>query len=161
MTYTRAAAKEITVDKTADADRALMRLKIPGRAEHIGEMRRAVASMLGHLEMTEDEKADIMLAFGEACNNAIVHGKGSRNGCMEVVCRLETTPLRQSRLHIDVQNPGNGFHPERDARLFAMPQAEDYADHGRGLPLMRMLMDDVQVLSLNGNTIVRLTKVLG
>lgn len=142
---------------------SLLRLRVPSRSEHVGEMRGAIAGMLCGLPLSDEARADILLAVGEACNNAIIHGKAEReDDALEVVCRVASnTGRRPRRLEIDVQNPGNGFHPGRDTAVFAMPKAEDFTDHGRGLPLMRILMDDVQVLSVNGNTIVRLTKDLG
>jgi anti-sigma regulatory factor (Ser/Thr protein kinase) len=39
-----------------------------------------------------------------------------------------------------------------------MPDAESLAEHGRGMALMEMVMDSVQYLSDNGNTVVRMRK---
>ncbi len=69
---------------------------------------------------------------------------------MRVTCRL-----RDDALEIDVANGGNGFHPTAPA---GMPRAETLAEHGRGLALMEMMMDAVEYLWEDGNTIVRMRK---
>ena len=95
------------------------------------------------------------MAVGEACSNAVLYGGHDiSDPHVRVTCVLPAP----GRLQIDVQNQGNGFHPNL-AALAALPPPADFATHGRGFALMRALVDDVQVLSDGHNTIVRLTKI--
>lgn len=138
-----------------DAVRELVELRIPGRCEYIGVAREAVAAVAEQLHLSRDDRAAVKLAVGEACNNAVFHARRNcpdSSGCVIIACRLLTP---DDLLEIDVTNQGNGFHPEHPA---PMPEAEVLAEHGRGLPLMEMLVDSVEYLSRNGNTTVRLRK---
>jgi len=138
----------------------LFALDLPARAECLGTARHAVADVAGQLHLNTEDTCDLLLAVGEACNNALLHGSGAASGSLQIRCRLNCAgairPVRA--LQIDVTNAGNGFLPKKGDKVFSMPKAEDLTGHGRGLPLMRQLMDDVQVICENGNTVVRLTK---
>lgn len=109
------------------------------------------------LHLSTEATCDLLLAVGEACNNAILHGSRSSEGPVRVRCRLDKPATKDRALQVDIANQGNGFVPEKGTR-FAMPDAEEMTGHGRGLPLMQQLVDDMQILCENGSTVVRLTK---
>lgn len=138
----------------------LFNLQLPARAEYLGKTREALTSVAEQLHLTTEDACDLMLAVGEACNNAVQHGSNSARAALQVRCLLDSrSDAGKSRaVRVLVANSGNGFLPVKSDRVFLMPEAEDLAGHGRGLPLMRELMDDVQVFCENGNTVVRLTK---
>ncbi len=130
-----------------------LHIEFPAAPEHVGRARRAVAEFLCRRAWNGDDADALLLAVGEACNNAVNYGGlASADPRLIVSCQ----PLDGQRLQVDVRNQGNGFHPDLSA-FGQMPDAE-FATHGRGFGLMLALVDQVQVLSDGENTIVRLTK---
>jgi serine/threonine-protein kinase RsbW len=98
----------------------------------------AVSEVLERREVPEQKRLEIALALQEALANAIVHGCGN-DPSKEVRCRLQTDS--QSHILITVTDPGPGFRPD----LVPDPNRTEslYADHGRGVYLIRQLMDEV------------------
>lgn len=129
-------------------------LEVPATPESVGQVRRRLAEFTHYQAWPEEDAADLLLAVGEACNNAVNYGgKDFTNPILFVLCRR----LTSDALQVDIRNQGNGFHPNLE-QLGQLPDFDDFATHGRGFGLMLALVDDVQVLSDGGNTIVRLTK---
>ncbi|MFZ0201126.1 MAG: ATP-binding protein [Candidatus Sulfotelmatobacter sp.] len=114
-------------------------LSVPADAEAIGRVVDAISETLEHLEVPEQKRFEIALAVQEALANAVVHGCGN-DPSKEVRCRLQSNP--EGRILISVTDPGPGFNPKR----VPDPKREEnvYADHGRGVFLIRQLMDEVQ-----------------
>jgi len=77
----------------------------------------------------------------------VVHGCGN-DPTKFVHCRMQSDP--DGRIVITVTDPGPGFRPD----LLADPKQREnlYADHGRGVYLIRQLMDEVK-FERNGNEI--------
>ena len=143
-------SRPVEADKEADG----LYLEVPAQPEQVGKARRAVADFLRLQAWSDDDAGDLLLAMGEACNNAVNYGgRGSADPRLLVSCR----PLHPHCLQIDIRNQGNGFHPDLHA-CGQIPAAEEFATHGRGFGLMLALVDDVQVVSDGENTTVRLTK---
>jgi anti-sigma regulatory factor (Ser/Thr protein kinase) len=137
-------------------------MTMPAEPEFVAFARRAVQDVARQLRMDKDTTSDIMLAVGEACNNGVLYGAvRSSNRVLSITCRV-SHPMthKDDLLEIDVRNHGNGFAGSVDWSEHAMPPAELLADHGRGLPLMRSVVDQVDIISENGDTIVRLIKRL-
>ncbi len=134
--------------------RETLSLQIAAAPELIGAVRRRVADHARALAFGEDDVYALTLAVGEACSNAVSYGGAGLPDPQVVVTCAVPAP---GRLQIDIQNQGNGFHPDLPA-LAALPAPDAFAVHGRGFALMQALMDDVQVLSDGSNTVVRLTK---
>ena len=133
---------------------ATLTIKVAAEPEFISVVRHQIASHMRTLALAEDMIDSVVLAVGEACSNAVSYGKAqSAQPKLLVTCSCS----HQGNLQIDIQNEGNGFHPEL-ASIAHLPNPESYATHGRGFALMRALMDEVVVLSKNGSTVVRLTK---
>ncbi len=129
------------------------RIEVPATAENVGQARHAVADFLHRWAWGPDDADALLLAVGEACNNAVNYGG---RGCTDPRLTVSCRSLDGLRLQVEVQNQGNGFHPDLD-ECGQMPEAA-FATHGRGFGLMLALVDDVQVLSDGDNTVVRLTK---
>lgn len=78
---------------------------------------------------------DLTQAFTEGAANAFRHAdEVKRKG--KVSCSLTLTP---KGVQIDILDHGPGFKPEK----VPLPSLTDFSDHGRGLFLMRQLMDQV------------------
>jgi anti-sigma regulatory factor (Ser/Thr protein kinase) len=81
---------------------------------------------------------DVLLAVNEACTNAIEHGHDGDGGQIRVSAAIEDGELR-----IDIADRGR-WRP---------PAGEDPM-RGRGLPLMRALVRDVEVTPGRSGTVV-------
>jgi serine/threonine-protein kinase RsbW len=97
------------------------------------------------------EEASVELALAEALNNAVVHGNRlDREKLVQVLCRCELG----KGISLVVKDQGQGFDPN------AVPDptaAENIsADHGRGIWLIKTVMDEVSFE--RGGTEVRMRK---
>jgi len=119
--------------------RELFNLSIPADSEAISTVTEATAEALIGLEIPEQKRLEIGLAVQEALANAIVHGCNN-DPSKEVRCRCSCDLKR--RILIIVADPGPGFH--WDALSDPKTGQNLLADHGRGVYLIRQLMDDVQ-----------------
>ena len=91
------------------------------------------------------------LALREALNNAVLHGNQTdAQKLVEVCCRCEW----EKGVWLIVKDQGNGFDPNAVPDALAPERLE--AEHGRGICLMRLSMD--QVLFEHGGTEVRMWK---
>jgi serine/threonine-protein kinase RsbW len=134
-----------------DAHDETIQVRIPGSTAYIRLVRDAVDTLADRISLSPEDRAAVKLAVGEACNNAVQHatsGEGGRFGTVAVALHI-----RPETLEIEVANEGNGFEPEP-----AMPTAELLTENGRGLALIEMMMDSVEYLHHEGNTVVRMRK---
>jgi serine/threonine-protein kinase RsbW len=97
------------------------------------------------------EEPSVELALAEALNNAVVHGnRMDRQKLVHVLCRCELG----NGVSVVVTDQGQGFDPN------AVPDptaAENIgADHGRGIWVMKSVMDEVSFE--RGGTEVRMRK---
>ena len=103
------------------------------------------------MDQTRVEAASV--AIVEACLNAMEHGGG------QMVVRLRgDRDQDRPRLRIEVEDNGKGFDPESrasnaDSRIHGCVDKR-----GWGLTLIRELMDEVQIQSHPGQTLVRMWK---
>ncbi len=130
--------------------RRQLTLTIPAEAERISSATDAVIACLATLNIGEEKSMAIALAVQEALANAVVHGCGN-DPSQSVQCELSSDD--SGRILIVVADPGPGFD------FSAPPPAEaedDYRDHGRGVILIRQLMDEVSFE--RGGSIIRMCK---
>jgi serine/threonine-protein kinase RsbW len=120
---------------------------MPADSEAIGAAVDSITATLERLEVPEQKRFEIALAVQEALANAVVHGCGN-DPSKQVRCRLQSDP--QGRIVIIVTDPGPGFSPD----VAPDPKRSEnlYTDHGRGVYLIRQLMDEVH-FAPNGNEI--------
>ncbi|HEX6584580.1 MAG TPA: SpoIIE family protein phosphatase [Thermoleophilaceae bacterium] len=117
--------------------------EFPAEPESLAPMRSLLRRWLSHAGAGELEIAEIVTACGEAATNAIEHAGGSGG------TRFEVSGGRDGReVEIAVRDHGSW----RDERP---------GDHGRGLDLMRTLMDTVAVDRTPEGTTVSLRRRLG
>ena len=95
---------------------------------------------------------DIEVAVGEAATNAILYGSPTATSRIVVTCWF-TRPDRA--FHVEIRDQGRGFDP-------GLVREEEDTDSlgGRGLRLMRALMDRVLLYYEGHGMSVRLTKYL-
>jgi serine/threonine-protein kinase RsbW len=116
----------------------LLDRNMPADPEAIAAVVDAISETLERLEVPEQKRLEVTLAVQEALANAVVHGCGN-DPSKQVRCRLKSDP--QGRIVIIVTDPGPGFSPD----LLSDPKHQEnlHADHGRGVYLIRQLMDEV------------------
>jgi serine/threonine-protein kinase RsbW len=91
----------------------------------------------------------LLVATTEAVNNAILHGnKRDPKKVVKIACYLETSSLK-----IKVTDRGKGFDPAHLAN--PLDEANLLKESGRGVFLIRSLMDDVSFeMRKSGTTVV-------
>jgi anti-sigma regulatory factor (Ser/Thr protein kinase) len=90
--------------------------------------------------MDEASAYDVLVAVGEAAANAIEHAYGPSDASFRLNAAVE-----DGDVVIEIRDEGR-WRPARGAH------------RGRGLGMMRELMDDVQVDSDEGGTLVRMRR---
>ena len=94
----------------------------------------------------------VELALHEALSNAVIHGNGTdAHKLVQIRCRCELG----KGVSIVVTDQGQGFDPKTVADPLAVERLE--AEHGRGIHLMKLAMDEV--LYERGGTEVHMRKV--
>ncbi|SDE99524.1 anti-anti-sigma factor [Blastococcus aurantiacus] len=102
-------------------------------------IRRRLGAWLGGLGMSENDRVGVMAAVGEACANAAEHAyRGSEPGPMSVRARVDPDGV----LTVSVHDDGTWRPPDRDP-----------GDRGRGLLIMRQLVDGVSLDDRDGTTV--------
>jgi len=116
-----------------------LRVWIPSTRRAIQRAVDRVCHLADRCGCPEDRQADLEIALREALANAISHGNGHRPG-RKVFLRCYGGP--GTGILIAVRDQGEGFDPES----VPDPRAADrlHLEHGRGLLLMRKLMDGLE-----------------
>ncbi len=106
------------------------------------------------LGLSEDIIDDISIAVSEAVNNAIKHGnKNNESKAIEISYKNE-----KEKIIVYVKDNGVGFEIDK----ISDPRTSEnlLKDSGRGILIMKSLMDDVVVTSYNHGTEVQLVKYI-
>jgi serine phosphatase RsbU (regulator of sigma subunit)/anti-sigma regulatory factor (Ser/Thr protein kinase) len=126
---------------------------IPNEPQRTRDVRQFVADFLADLRAPMDTSYDVLLAVGEAAGNAAKYGvrKESRTE-LRVRCVLEGDIAR-----FVVADEGPGFDL---SALESRSSPDPFASGGRGIFLMKQLMDEVVVdTSSNGTTVTMTRKI--
>src|ERR671922_587937 len=118
------------------------RVELPTEPEALASMRSLLRRWLHHVEGSDQEIAEITTACGEAATNAIEHAGAGGDTPFVVDARLDGAEVA-----ITVRDAG-AWRPPREG------------DQGRGLSLMRALMDHVEVTPSSEGTTVLLRRRL-
>ena len=114
----------------------------PAASESLVGVRRLLRRWLAIHGAADEELYDIVVACQEACANAVEHAYGPGLAHFEV-----DAEHREARIRLTVRDQGRWRPPRGSHR-------------GRGLPLMRALMDEVEVEHGNTGTVVVLERTL-
>ncbi len=114
---------------------------------------KAVEILGGALGMQQTHVEAASVAMVEACLNAMEHGGGP----LTVRLRSENRGSRPC-LVIEVEDRGQGFDPATAPRNTSARVLGSASKRGWGLTLIRELMDEVQVQSEPGKTLVSMLK---
>jgi serine/threonine-protein kinase RsbW len=127
-----------------------MTLTVPGKPEYVSTVRLAVSSLAAKSGFDVETIEDIKVAVSEACSNILCHSDIGDEYSYRVECTLH-----ENKLEIAVVDNGVGF----DAGNYEMPNPGCLQVGGLGIYIIKALMDDVQVISNDGEgTLIRMTK---
>ncbi|MEU0674005.1 SpoIIE family protein phosphatase [Streptomyces sp. NPDC006172] len=121
---------------------APLEMAFPAESTQLAPVRRALRSWLDRCELPPDTVQNVLVAAGEACANAIEHGHRHTPGDM---IRLRAEALVDD-LCLTVADTGR----------WKTPQPELNAHRGRGVALMRALMQQVTITSSTVGTTVNM-----
>ena len=96
-----------------------------------------------------DDVATIVLCADEALINAVAHAAGSPVGVF--------ADLRDDNFTLEVSDGGPGFDP---SQIDSDAEPDLMGEHGRGLFLIRNLMDDLEILSDEHGTTLHMERNL-
>ena len=118
-------------------------LRMPPDPAELAPMRALLRRWLSQAEGNDEDVAEILAATGEAAANAIEHGGRGADGPFQVQAMVDA-----GQVQITVRDHGSWRAESPDS------------GRGRGLGLMRELMDDVEVIAGPQGTIVRMWRRL-
>ncbi len=95
-------------------------------------------SVLGGLKLSESQEHNLLVAVSEAVNNAISHGN-KNDPQKKVTLDLE---CKESEVVVAVEDEGQGFNPDELPDPLAPENL--LKPSGRGIHIMKSLMDDVE-----------------
>lgn len=113
----------------------------PRNRRHVPALRAFARSVLGRLP--RDAADDVALALTEACTNVVLHADGARY--------VVHIGVGTGRCTVEIADDGPGF-------FAPSTPAGSMATHGRGLGIMRALVDEVELRKDGAGTRVRLVK---
>jgi anti-sigma regulatory factor (Ser/Thr protein kinase) len=123
----------------------VLELAVPARFQQVAALRRATDAFLH--ESTDDRmRHTLLLVVSELCTNAI---EALQNSRAELTLRVRDLP---SCVVIEVEDGGPGF-----GSVIGREVIDADAERGRGLQVVRSLVDEVAVDRSYGRTIVRCT----
>ena len=116
-----------------------LRHSLPSRIGAISPLVARIISLVAACRTADGSEVEIEIALREALANAVVHGnREDPDKHVEVACRCEA----DGAVEITIRDQGHGF----DSRTIPDPSAPEnrMSTHGRGIYLMRSLMDEVR-----------------
>ena len=118
-----------------------VRLTIPAKPEYITLGRLALTAIAGVRPLSDETLHDLKLALTEACTNSVKHAYEDGIGSVDIVYEL-----LPDRLAVEVGDAGSGFEP----RPAVGNGADDLAEGGLGIAIIRALTDEVEIAKREG-----------
>jgi len=135
-------------------------VRLESRLENLGPLRETVGAACGWLGATEKERYEIELAVVEAASNAVRHAHAD-DPRLPVVVTLAPAP---GGMEIVIRDQGPGIPEEawHKASVERQRRAAELAiEGGRGLFLIRELMDEAEYSEREGGNCWRMLRRLG
>ena len=133
----------VLATRLVPVDVTKLELRLPAEPESLVLMRRSLERWLAAIGVAEDVSYEIKAACGEACMNAVEHAY----------------PPGDNVFLVQALNLGTSVEVVvRDYGFWRPPRAT--SDRGRGLELMRRLMDSIKVVPGSEGTTVHLVKTV-
>lgn len=121
-------------------------MKIASKIEKLREVEKVVDEIATKYQLKNELYGNILIAFLEAVNNAIVHGN-KQNEEKDVIVNIT---IEKGELHIVVKDQGKGFDYENVPDPTAPENIENIS--GRGIFLMKKLSDKL-IFEENGTKV--------
>lgn len=128
-------------------------LIFPSRVEYIEKVEALTEKACAHAKFSEDERDSMAIAVTEAVNNAILHGNKKnpdKNVHVDIMATADT-------VRVVIRDEGDGFNPQKIDNPLE-PQ-NLLKESGRGVFIVRSLMDEVSFDFSKGGTEITLVKV--
>jgi anti-sigma regulatory factor (Ser/Thr protein kinase)/ketosteroid isomerase-like protein len=120
-------------------------LEVPADPSELGNVRGVLRAEASGAGLDAVGVNDLLVAVTEAVTNAIAHGKPHADGTIRLRWGRERDVLA-----VCVEDRGH----------FRGSSGGDREEHGRGIAVMRLLVDDLSIEAAAGSTVVRLAKRL-
>lgn len=132
---------------------ARVQLNLPLDASYVPVTRGVVTCLLDEVGVPEEAAGDIKVALSEACANVVRHSTGTE----EYSVTLEVGP---EGCEVEIIDRGSGWAAteQQDTSPPGAGSVAGEAEGGRGMLLMRELVDDFQFVREHDATRVRLVK---
>jgi serine/threonine-protein kinase RsbW len=128
-----------------------IRQSLPSRISFISPFVHQLMRFISRYRRADENNVEIEVALHEALANAIIHGNQENPGkCVHVKCRCSL----HGEVSISIEDEGRGF--KNDAVPDPTLPANLLLSHGRGVYLMRTLMDEVNFEQ--GGSVVHMRK---
>lgn len=128
----------------------IISISLPTKSEYVSIARLTASVVANKVGFDVEDIEDIKVTVGEACNNAVLHGKESGSFTLNFIAESD-------RMVIEVVDCGDGF----EISDYQEPDLDNPKENGLGLFIMKSLMDEVLVNTSKGcGTKLRMTKNL-
>ena len=129
-----------------------LELSIPSNPDLTAEVDRRIEDLTARTGFDKGSRGDIMIAVNEAVKNAILHG----NRCDESKQVIITCNCSPAVFRIHICDCGRGFDPD----TLPDPRNPDnlLKENGRGILMIKALMDEVEFDITENGTSVTLIK---
>ena len=130
-------------------------MTLPSVPKEISKVEAFLLEANKKLHLDDGTMYRLLVSVTEAVNNAILHGNGSDPSKTVDVCLNAT----REKVSIRVTDRGTGFDPSSIPN--PLEQENLLKDHGRGVFLIRSLVDSVEFASSEGGSSITMTVDLG
>ena len=141
----------IPFDQHRQADRQLV---LPSLLDSLNPIDQTTEEISEAMDFSEDDRDNIAIAVTEVANNAIMHGNKLDYHKTVTVSFYED----EDRLTIYIKDEGRGFNPKELGN--PLDPSNILKETGRGIFILRSLMDDVQFHSNAAGTEVKIVKII-
>ena len=127
-----------------------IKMEISSNPEYVSVIRLTASGIANKIGFPIDDIEDMKVAVSEACTNAIKHSDDDK---FNIVFKI-----LKNGLTIEIHDNGKGY----DVNSIKTPDLENPKESGLGLFIIKTLMDDLSIESVeNEGTVIKMTKYLG
>jgi len=137
-----------------DKNSKVHQISIPSNVAKIIDVERFSGEVSDIVGFCEEDRDNLAIAVTEAVNNAIIHGNKYDESKKVVV----TFYILRNGVKVSIKDEGGGFKPENITNP-VLPE-NIFKEHGRGIFIVKSLMDDVEFKMDNNGTEVIMTKYI-
>lgn len=139
------------MNQKSKCDNTVHELVMPNVSDSLHDIRAFTSAAIANLPLTQGAGWDVVLAVGEAATNCVVHGQSAGGTHNTITTRIETA---RNCVRIKLHDGGPGFHPN----VGKWPPPDLTAEKGRGIFIIKTLMDKVEYPGVESGTLCVLTK---